>query len=148
MFSDKEAFLELSYYTLAHHDPAFIHQYAVDAYAAQHADEHSKPIYLAFALAGLYLHNEKHFTGGQVQLAHMQLAKRKDRLQTFSRPAERGSITVQVVLAASPGTERDQVIERWSASVWEAYRGSHHEVGRWIRTELNIDISRKSSFER
>lgn len=64
--SDQEAFNELSYYTLSHGDPAFIHQYIVDAYAAQHADEKSKPITVAFALIGLYLHIEKHYSGKQV----------------------------------------------------------------------------------
>ena len=34
----KEQFHELSFYTLAHRDPTFIHQHIVDAYTAQHAD--------------------------------------------------------------------------------------------------------------
>src|SRR5262249_38400936 len=90
-------------------------QYAVDAYAARHADEHSKPIYLAFALAGLYLHHEKHFTGRQVERAHMQLAKRKDRLQTFSPPAARLLVTVDDVLEACRargGTRRSNDVPR------------------------------------
>ena len=32
--SEEELFHELSFYTLAHPDPAFIHQHIVDAYAA------------------------------------------------------------------------------------------------------------------
>jgi Family of unknown function (DUF5946) len=54
---------ELSCYTLAHRDPSFIHQYIVDAYTAQHANETTKPIAVVFALIGLYLHIEKNFTG-------------------------------------------------------------------------------------
>ena len=77
MKTDQELFDELTFYTLAHGDPAFIHQNVVDAFAAQHADESSKPIYVVFALVGLYLCVEKGFTGKQAQKAHMQLAKRR-----------------------------------------------------------------------
>ncbi len=53
--SDQEAYNELSYYTLSHPDPAFIHQNIVDAYTAQHAGQDTKPIAITFALIGLYL---------------------------------------------------------------------------------------------
>ena len=53
--SERECYHELTAYTLSHTDPAFIHQYAVDAFAAQTADDTTKPITLAFALMGLYL---------------------------------------------------------------------------------------------
>lgn len=46
---------EFTCYTLAHRDPAFLHQHVVDAFAAQHADDSTKPITLVFALVGLYL---------------------------------------------------------------------------------------------
>jgi uncharacterized protein DUF5946 len=60
----------LSAYTLTHSDPAFIHQHVVDAFAAQSADDTTKPITLTFALVGLYLHVEKGRTGRRVQLVH------------------------------------------------------------------------------
>jgi hypothetical protein len=41
--SEQEAFYELCYYTIAHFDPIFIHQYVVDAFAAQTADKKTKP---------------------------------------------------------------------------------------------------------
>jgi len=53
--SDRERYLELTAYTLSHTDPAFIHHYAVEAFAAQTADHTTKPITLAFALIGLYV---------------------------------------------------------------------------------------------
>jgi hypothetical protein len=77
MNSDQDQYNQLAFYTLAHKDPAFIHQHLVDAFLAQHADKSTKPITLVFALIGLYLHVEKGYTGKQVQLAHMQMAKRK-----------------------------------------------------------------------
>ena len=76
-FSSQDAYNELCGYTLTHFGPAFIHQHVVDAFAAQNADERTKPITLTFALVGLYLHVEKNYSGKQVQKVHMQLAKRK-----------------------------------------------------------------------
>lgn len=55
--SEQEAYNELSYCTLSHGGPSFIHQYIVDAYAAQHADEKSKPITVAFDICFLTLRN-------------------------------------------------------------------------------------------
>ena len=40
--TEKEAYDELCAYTLSHDDPAFIHQYVVDAWCAQHADAQTK----------------------------------------------------------------------------------------------------------
>ena len=47
---DRQAYDELQCYTLAHGDPAFIHQHVVDAWIVQSADDRTKPIGLAFAL--------------------------------------------------------------------------------------------------
>jgi Family of unknown function (DUF5946) len=66
----EERYYELSYYTLGHKDPGFIHQHIVDAFAAQTANQNTKPIKVAFALIGLYLYLEKDYTGKEVQLAH------------------------------------------------------------------------------
>ena len=78
----------------AHGDPAFIHQHVVDAWTLQHADEHTKPIAITFALAGLYLHCERGYTGKQVQRVHMLMARRKQTWPTFAFPCERGTMTV------------------------------------------------------
>jgi hypothetical protein len=139
--SDQEAYYELSYYTLSHGDPFFIHQYIVDAYAAQHADEKSKPIKVAFALVGLYLHIEKHYSGKEVQIAHMRLAKKKQQWPIFDLPAHRGNIGVSYVLRAKPGPERDRAINEWSVSVWEAWSESHTKVADlvnliWLRKPI------------
>ena len=112
----------------SHGDLAFIHQYIVDAYAAQHADENSKPIKVGFALIGLFLHIERHYTAKQVQEAHMRLAKNKKQWPLFDLPVHRGNIGVSDVLHAKPGHERDRAINEWSASVWEAWSDSHAKV--------------------
>ena len=134
--SEQEAFNELSYYTLSHGDPSFIHQYIVDAYAAQYADEKSKPIKVAFALIGLYLHIEKHYSGKEVQRAHMLLANKKKQWPVFPLPAGRGNICVSDVLQTEPGPLRDRAINEWSASVWEAWSESHAKVAELVQSYL------------
>ncbi len=133
---EQEQYYELSYYTISHPSPAFIHQHTVDAYAAQYADENTKPITLAFALIGLYLYIEKNYSGKEVQKEHMQLAKKRKQWPIFDQPEHRGTVTVSNVLAAPPGSERDEAIKRWCVSIWEAYRERHKEIINLVRTEL------------
>jgi hypothetical protein len=136
--SDQEQYNDLSYYTLAHSDPSFVHQLIVDAYTAQHAGENTKPIAITFALIGLYLHTERDFSGKQVQRAHVQLAAHRKQWPKFTVPEQSGDVTVSDVLGAPPGPERDEMIHRWCASVWEAWNDSHQPVRDLVRTELGI----------
>lgn len=138
MTSDQDLYHELMYYTLAHQDPSFIHQHVVDAYAAQHADETSKPIGIVFALMGLYLHVERNFTGRQVQRVHMQLAKRPKQWFRPQFPQQRGAIAITDVLAAAPGQARDAMIHNWCKSVWEAWRCSRDQIVDLAKNELSI----------
>lgn len=131
-----QAYSKLAFYTLAHPDPKYIHQHIVDAFAAQTANEDYKPIKVAFALIGLYLYLEKGFTGKQVQLAHMQLARKRKTWPKFVLPENRGSITVDDVLAAAPGEERDHLVKNWCESVWEAYKSVHKQVKDLVKAEL------------
>jgi hypothetical protein len=124
---------ELLAYTLAHRDPAFIHQHVVDAITAQRADAQTKPIALTFALVGLYLHLEKGLSGKQVQQMHMRLAARKHPWPSFALPTARGEITAADVLTHSPGPDRDRAIEAWCASVWSAYAPSRNAVIELLR---------------
>ena len=126
--SSQDAYNELCGYTLTHFGPAFIHQYVVDAFAAQNASHQTKPITLTFALVGLYLHVEKDYSGKQVQKAHMLLAKRKREWPSFALPRDRGVMTPSDVIAAPAGPDRDAAIDAWCASVWEAFRDSHQAV--------------------
>ena len=137
---DRDAYHQLSAYTLTHGDPAFIHQHVVDAYAAQHADNGGKPIAVTFALIGLFLHVEQHVSGRQVQRVHMQLGRRKHTWPAFALPAERGGMTAVDVMASPPGVERDRAIDAWCASVWSAYAGSRQTVIDLLR-EHGIDDS-------
>ena len=131
--ADRAAYDELASYTLSHGDPAFIHQYVVDASAAQYATEDSKPIGVAFALIGLYLHLERGRSGREVQQAHMRLGRKRRPWPTFDLPMTRGEITIHDVVAVTPGPERDRVIDDWCASVWQAWSGSKERVVALLR---------------
>ena len=124
----EDAYHELCCYTLAHRDPAFIHQHVVDAFAAQNATGATKPITLTFALVGLHLHLEKQFSGKQVQRTHQQLARVKRAWPVFPLPRDRGSMTAVDVMTRPAGPERDRAIHHWCASVWDAYRDSQPAV--------------------
>ena len=121
---ERAAYDELCSYTLTRDGAAFIHQHVIDAFAAQAADDHTKPIRLTFALVGLYLHVERHFTGREVQQAHQRIAKCKRVWPSFTLPRDRGSITAADVLARAEGTERDDAIHAWCAVVWDAFSRS------------------------
>lgn len=138
MATAQDLYNELAYYTLAHGDSAFIHQHVVDAFAVQHADETTKPIAVVFGLAGLYLHIERGFTGRQVQVTHMRMAAKHKQCPRVPLPEKRGEVTIETVLAANPGPERDAEIERWCASVWDACRESHAMIADLLKRELDI----------
>ena len=124
---------ELSAYTLSKRDGPFIHQHVVDTYAAQNATAETKPIGITFALVGLYLHNEKGLTGREVQRAHMKLAQRKQPWPEFTLPANRGTMSVEDVLAVPEGESRDDAIHAWCASVWNAFRENEPRVAELLR---------------
>jgi hypothetical protein len=139
-----QAFSDLSCYTVAKQDKSFIHQHAVDAYEAQHAGGQTRTIAVAFGLIGLYLALEKGYTGREVQRAHMQIAKiRKDwgRLEPPAHPAQ---LTVADVLMTGTDAERDAMILRWAAAVWESWADRQ----AWVRetTDELLGRSRRSSF--
>ena len=130
---EQQAYDELQCYTIEHGGPGFIHQHVVDAWAAQHADEQTKPIGLAFALVGLCLHVERGFSGREVQRVHMKLGRRRQSWPSFPLPSERGAVTAVQVMAAPAGPERDQAIDAWCVSVWEAFSDSRRAVVELLR---------------
>jgi hypothetical protein len=138
MVSEQHLQDELSYYTLSHGDPAFIHQHIVDAFAAQNATDLDKPIKIVFALIGLYLHLERGFNGREVQKAHMRLGTPRRTWSMPELPEHRGAIRVADVLESPPGLERDIMIDIWCMSVWNAYEHLHSHIGETAAFELGI----------
>ncbi|MGZ6142994.1 MAG: DUF5946 family protein [Myxococcales bacterium] len=112
---------ELSSRTLALQDPTFPHQYAVDAYAAQHASTDSPRIKTAFALIGLYLACERGLTGRAVQLQHMRLAGPRREWPRFVRHLD-VPVTVADVVA------QPERLKEWAASVWRGWEPDHARV--------------------
>lgn len=124
----RELMNEMSYYTLAHGDPRFVHQHLVDAYGAQHVRLDRSTIGAAFTLAGLYLAVERGFTGRQVQKTHMLMAKQSKQWPRFIPPNDPGHLTVADVLAVPPGPRRDDVLLDWCKSVWAAWSEQQQRV--------------------
>ncbi|HKI86264.1 MAG TPA: DUF5946 family protein [Thermoanaerobaculia bacterium] len=128
----EELYWRLQSYTLSLRDPTFMHQHVVDAWTAQNARQEIKPITLAFALVGLYLHVERGFSGRQVQRVHTLLAENTVDWPSFPLPAERGAVTAREVLSAPEGVKRRLAIDAWCTSVWEAYGESHDTVAELL----------------
>jgi hypothetical protein len=123
--NESEAYQELCAYTLTRGDTEFIHQYVVDAFAVQSANADTKPITVAFALVGLYLHVERALDGRAVQRAHQRLARNKRAWPRFTLPEDRGALTPRDVMMRDAGPDRDGAIHDWAVCVWEAVtRGS------------------------
>ncbi len=135
-YRSEDAINELSFYSLGHPDKAyFIHQHVVDAYKAQTMDGKTSPIGTTFSLIGLYLYLEKNYTGKQVQLAHMKMARNKKPWPKIELPEDRGEITVKDVLETEPGQQRDEMIRSWCSSVWKRYEASHEIIRELAETE-------------
>lgn len=132
----EEAYQHLAAYTLTRGDATFIHQHVVDAWAVQYATPESKPIAVAFGLAGLCLHLERGFTGREVQLAHIEMARERKPWPRFPLPAGRGAMTALDVMAMPAGPERDRAIDAWCVSVWEAFHDSHEQVRAMLAEHL------------
>jgi hypothetical protein len=118
----------LAFYTLGLQDECFIHQYVVDAHTAQTANSSTKAISMTFALVGLYLFIEKNFTGRAVQKFHTLMSNNKVKWPNFELPKNRGEITIDMVLNAENGEDRNTLIKVWCNSVWKAYAKSHSKV--------------------
>lgn len=132
MHDSNELFHELSFYTLNHSGKEFIHQHCVDAFTTQNAGPRTKAIRLTFSLLGLYLYCEEAFTGKQVQDFHVKMTRRKMQWPEWILPKFRGQITINDVLKANAGFERDEMIKKWCWSVWEAFRMNKEEIVRIV----------------
>jgi Family of unknown function (DUF5946) len=132
MATDDEAYQELAAYTLGLHDAAFIHQHIVDAYAVHAAMPTDKPIRIAQALVGLFLHVEHGLTGRQVQRVHHILAAQRPAWPRFALPEDRGPITIHDVIAEPPGERRDRAIESLATSTWNACRGLRGSIQAFL----------------
>ena len=129
-------YYELTALTLSLRDAEFIHQVAVDAYAAQHFSDDMKPIRLAFALIGLYLACQKGYTGKEVQKAHMQLGKVRRDWPGFGKPLRVNALTVvEVMNGINKKNCREQVMN-WANTVWKDWSPAHETVKKLVNDYL------------
>jgi hypothetical protein len=127
-----QLFWELCALPLSTGDPDFIHQLAVDAYAAQHSGANMKPITTAFALMGLFLTFERGFTGKEVQRAHMVLGKRRVSWPRFNPPARKAALTVSNVLQNLDRENYRGKIQQWAGAVWDTWENEHDRIKRLL----------------
>lgn len=131
-------FMELTAYHLSGADPTFIHQIALDAYGAQHSGGATRSITTAYSCIGLYLALEHNYTGRRVQGAHMVLARKRTDWPQLRKPQAGNWLTVRDVVALSCGAERDRMLMRWAASVWQAWQNEHEWVRSVCQRHLNV----------
>jgi hypothetical protein len=141
-----QLYSDLLSYTVAKQDPEFIHQYAVDAYAAQHGGGTTRNISIAFGLIGLYLATERGYTGRQVQRAHMQIARIQKDWPRLEPPARLAGVTVMDVFRAGTGSEKDAMIRQWMVAVWESWTDRQE----WVRETAGelLDLKRENEGTR
>ena len=133
-----EKYSELTYYTLGLQDKCFIHQYVVDAFTVQTANNETKDISLTFVLVGLYLYLEENYTGKEVQEFHTLMSNKKLKWPCFILPTKCGEVNIDNVLEANLGEERNKMIKTWCNSVWNTFSENHLEVRKIADYYLNI----------
>ncbi len=137
--NDKALYLQLSYYTLSRGDTYFIHQLIVDTYCAQHFGPDVKPIAITFAVIGLYLVNEKKYTGKQVQNVHITLAG-KNKAKNWPQlhpPNEKATLSVEDVLEA-PDDQKDEMIKKWCQAVWKTWKPQEDVIANTLMQFLPL----------
>ena len=124
----QEKYYELTCWTLVRHDGRFIHQHAVDAYAARHGGGERTVLPTAFGLIGLCLALEKGFTGRQVQLVHVKMGKKRRDWPVLEPPEHPAGLTVNDVVRAGTDREKEEMLMRWAAAVWKSWEPRHQAV--------------------
>jgi hypothetical protein len=101
----------------------------------------TRNITVIFGLIGLCLALEKGYTGKHVQQAHIRIARGRKDLPRLEPPPRPALITVPGVLKVPDGLEKNAMIRRWMAGVWESWADRQ----QWVRetTEHGLAVSRK-----
>lgn len=127
-----QAFGDLTGQTLAQPPGTFVHQTAVDAYAAQHCPATDLRM-LVFALLGLHLVLDDGCTGRQVQRVHQALARLEHPLPQLDPLPCRGVGTAVAAAADAARLGVEPAVHAWAAAVWQAYAPAHATVREWSR---------------
>jgi hypothetical protein len=122
------AYQELAAYNVTGGRRDFIHQEAVDTYAAQHPGAPAKPIAAWFGLVGLHLALDLGRTGREVQLAHMRLARHRRHWPELAAPADLTGMVVADVMSRPADHSRDEALLRWASEVWQHWSALHETI--------------------
>lgn len=121
-------------------DPRYmkVHRLSVDAYAAQHPGRPERRTIQSIwvHLAGLYLTLEGGATGEFATRVMASLTKDADTFYWLEPPAAWGS-TVAAAIEARDAAMHEQLVRRWAADVWEAWRGHHAAIRALVDAHLS-----------
>jgi hypothetical protein len=111
-----------------------VHRLVVDAYAAQHPGEPGRRAEnsVALHLAALCMVLERELDPDYVHRALAGMAERERPFGWLDPPDSRGTVTVQEVLDAACGEERDARIRDWALDVWRAWKPHHEAIRAWL----------------
>lgn len=131
-----ELYQELILYTLSLGDNDFIHQHVIDAYTAQHSSPELKGIQISFALIGIYLYLEQHYSGRAVQHAHRQLAEKRKKWPILIHSQPVTEITVQSILLQINKDAFTTSVHDWSETVWQAWEADRSTIIELYNTSI------------
>jgi hypothetical protein len=109
------------------------HQLTVDAYAVQHpgVPERRAARSVAIHLVGLCLTLERGRGVAELPLLRQRLAPSKRSFPWLEPPASVGELTVVDIHAAATSGAHRSLVDRWAASVWQAWSAYHPQVRAW-----------------
>ena len=119
------AYLELSAYNAERARWDFLHQEAVDAYAAQHPVRQPSRSASGLRSSGCTLPSIKDEPVGRFQRARMRLGRHKHAWPRLRAPSDLRCTTVGEVIRHSPCGDRDAAIVRRAGDVWSVWADSH-----------------------
>ena len=134
----RAVFDRLTAFSLTVQDIDFVHQLAVDSYAAQHSGPPVKPISTAFALIGLYLTFERGFNGKKVQKAHMMLGRTHRPWPLFNPPPGKALQTVFDVVQGLTRENYRARLKTWGQAVWLFWSPEHENIRKLADTYLKM----------
>ena len=106
----------------------------VDTYALQHPERYCRSaISLTAHLTGVCIAVEHRAREEVLNDAVQRWLSRRPELEKPALPAERGSMTIADVQAATEAVDHRAVVERWARGTWAAYAELQEIARAWVR---------------
>jgi hypothetical protein len=114
----------------------------VDTYALQHPVRYCRSaISLAAHLTGVCVALEHRAREAMLNDAVQRWLSRRPELDKPPLPAERGTLTIADVIAATNAVDHRAIVERWARGTWAAYADLQPLARAWVR---QVDYERSS----